>query len=444
VTAFVTGSAASDEPFEPERLASVDPDTMLAYSAAGSGIAVIAPLCFGATLAGIRGAYGQRLFLDAVGSGHELITYDQRRAFPTGMEAAAVWQRRGEDLWRVADAAGIERAVLYGDFDAGHTIAHAATQQPDRVLSLIFNLVPPAIGVPEGFMGVPEPLAEEWFGDSPRSAGQRADGALRAIGIGASDAAELAATWEQTEPVGAECPGAAFLRHADLRPLMGSLKSRSLVIEPLRRPLISGWGRSLAAMLPDSRLIQPARAGETLGGIHGFLAMVDFEEGHYASRVAAEMSGDVGATAQTVEALRRIVVPLVDTLSSERAAELACRLGGPQRAEIVLVHVVEIPLTRPLADEGGLDRKKGEKALQIGQAIVSRHGLRSREKLLFERSAAHGIVRAAQEENADLIVMAFSEKRRHDPTDQPGPTMREVLRRAHCEVLIDQSLGSRQ
>jgi nucleotide-binding universal stress UspA family protein len=443
VTAFVAGNAASDEPFEPERLASVDSDTMLAYSAAGSGIAVIAPLCFGATLAGIRCAYGQRLFLEALGSGHELITYDQRRVFPTGMESAAVWQRRGEDLWRVADAAGIERAVLYGVFDAGHTIAYAATQQPDRVLSLIFHLVPPAIGVPEGFMGVPEPLAEEWFGDSPTSASQRAEGALRTIGIGANDAAELAAAWEKTQPIETQHPGAEFLRHADLRPLVGSLKSRSLVIEPLRRPQISGWGRSLAAMLPDARLIQPARAGEILGGIHGFLAMVDFDEGHYASRVAAEVSGAVGATARTVEALRRIVVPLADTLSSERAAELACRLGGPQRAEIVLVHVVEIPLTRPLADEDGPDRKKGERALQVGQAIVSRHGLRSRTRLLFERSAAHGILHAAREENADLIVMAFSEKRRHERPDEPGPTMREVLRRAHCEVLIDQSLGSR-
>jgi nucleotide-binding universal stress UspA family protein len=121
---------------------------------------------------------------------------------------------------------------------------------------------------------------------------------------------------------------------------------------------------------------------------------------------------------------------------------MACRLGAPQQAEIVLVHVVEIPLTRPLTDEDGPDRKRGEKALQVGHAIVSRHGMRSRGRLLFERSAAHGILRAATEDAADLIVMALSEKRHRDPTDI-GSTMREVLRRAPCEVLIDQSLGSR-
>jgi nucleotide-binding universal stress UspA family protein len=177
-----------------------------------------------------------------------------------------------------------------------------------------------------------------------------------------------------------------------------------------------------------------------LGGIHGFLALIDIDEGHYASRVAPELTGAVGAAEHSVASLARIVVPVVDTVSSERAAEMACRLGAPQQAEIVLVHVVEVPLTQALGDAGGPERDRAEKALHLGQAIVGRHGMRSRTRLLFERSAGSGIVRVAKEEGADVIVMARGEKRQTVPTEM-SPTMRDVLRHAPCEVLIDQAPG---
>jgi nucleotide-binding universal stress UspA family protein len=233
-----------------------------------------------------------------------------------------------------------------------------------------------------------------------------------------------------------------LLRHADLRPLAPSLTSRALVIEPQRRPMIAGWGESLARLLPRGRTIRPSGAGEMLGGIHGFLALVDIDEGHYASRLAPAFSEAVGATEHSVGALRRIVVPVVDSVSSERAAEMACRLGGPQQAEIVLLHVVEVPLTRALSDASDAERFRGEQALQLGQAIVGHHGMRSRARLLFERSASRGIVRVAGEEQADVIVMAMSEKRQPDPT-QVSQTMRDVLRQAPCEVLIDQAQAVR-
>jgi hypothetical protein len=67
--------------------------------------------------------------------------------------------------------------------------------------------------------------------------------------------------------------------------------------------------------------------------------------------------------------------------------------------------------------------------------------MRSRSRLLFERSAARGILRAVEEEAADVVVMARSGKRSLIPGDV-SPTMREVLRRTPCEVLIDQPSGA--
>ncbi|MDA8189499.1 MAG: hypothetical protein M0T85_15280, partial [Dehalococcoidales bacterium] len=51
---------------------------------------------------------------------------------------------------------------------------------------------------------------------------------------------------------------------------------------------------------------------------------------------------------RTVRALRRILVPVVETVPAERAVELACRIGEEQKAEIILAYVIEIPLTLPL------------------------------------------------------------------------------------------------
>jgi len=417
------------------RYADAPDGASLGYVQSGiGGISVVAPLCFGTTIDGVSQAVGQQTFLNALAAAHQLVAYDQRGAGtsrPAG--ASRSWEQRARDCWAVVDAAAIERVVLYGVFDAGFTIAYAALQQPERVLGLIFNLVPPA-GTPAWQQGgASGRLRDTWLGDGRLTAPERAVATLRGIGIATADAEALVGAWED-ESMEQE---RELYRVADLSSLAPSLRARSLVIEPQRRPQIAGWGKALADLLPSACLMRPSRAGETLGGIHGFLAAVDLEHGHYASRLNPSFSAAVGATERAVTSLQRIVVPIVDSVSSERAAEMACRLGGPQGAEIVLVHVVEVPLTRALSDVGGEERTRGEKALNLGQAIVGHHGMRSRSRLLVERSAARGILRVVEEEGADVVVMARSGKQSRIPEDM-SPTMREALHRAPCEVLVDQ------
>jgi len=50
---------------------------------------------------------------------------------------------------------------------------------------------------------------------------------------------------------------------------------------------------------------------------------------------------------RAVGAIRRILVPTSGTLHSERGIELACRLGEEQKAEIYLIHIIEVPRTLP-------------------------------------------------------------------------------------------------
>src|SRR6266566_1596280 len=51
---------------------------------------------------------------------------------------------------------------------------------------------------------------------------------------------------------------------------------------------------------------------------------------------------------RSVFAVKRILVPTLGQAYAERAVELACRLGQEQKAEVFLVHVLEVPRTLPL------------------------------------------------------------------------------------------------
>ena len=50
----------------------------------------------------------------------------------------------------------------------------------------------------------------------------------------------------------------------------------------------------------------------------------------------------------TVSSLNRILVPLVESLVSERAVELACRLASDRQTEIILGSVIVVPLSLSL------------------------------------------------------------------------------------------------
>ena len=65
-------------------------------------------------------------------------------------------------------------------------------------------------------------------------------------------------------------------------------------------------------------------------------------------RVPPPLPREAARAYHSVAAIRKILVPVLGTLVSERAVELAARVGERQRAEIILAYVVHIPWTLPL------------------------------------------------------------------------------------------------
>jgi len=138
----------------------------------------------------------------------------------------------------------------------------------------------------------------------------------------------------------------------------------------------------------------------------------------------------------SVSALRKIVVPIGETIPSERAVELACRLGHDQKADLVLVHVINVPYSMSLDTPLPEQEKAANRVLKIGCQIAEGFGIHARTRLVRQRHVADGVLQIAREEQADAIILGVGIKTRVPGMDW-GRTTADLLQRAPCEVIVD-------
>jgi nucleotide-binding universal stress UspA family protein len=141
-------------------------------------------------------------------------------------------------------------------------------------------------------------------------------------------------------------------------------------------------------------------------------------------------------------AIKKILVPTSGTLYSERGIELACRLGGEQKAEIYLVTVLEVPRTLPLEASMPEAEVQAKDIIKRGEEIVSLRGLPAKGEVKRGRVVGEEIIRAAKDWEADLIVMGIRSEIRM-AQEILGRTSDLVLRRAPCEVILNKLSAER-
>jgi len=153
------------------------------------------------------------------------------------------------------------------------------------------------------------------------------------------------------------------------------------------------------------------------------------------------MAQEVARAVFSVQASRCIVVPILDLFYTERAVELACRMGKQQEAGIVLAYIVEVPrlvtLDSPLPPE---IEERSRQALKHARTIVERHGLKAMTTMLRAREANEGIGRIVQTYHGDIVVLGVQAVERHLPSIFTR-TADALMRRPPCEVLIDSMPG---
>ena len=153
-------------------------------------------------------------------------------------------------------------------------------------------------------------------------------------------------------------------------------------------------------------------------------------------RIPRPVSQEVARAVRSVGAVQTILVPIVESYYSERAVELASRLGEMQRARILLGYIIEVPRTLSLGVPLPAAEERANHALQHAKTIVAMHGLVAQAEIIRAREAGEGITRVARDRGVDLIVVGVSPEMGF--TEGPAARCAESLfRHAPCEVIID-------
>ena len=132
----------------------------------------------------------------------------------------------------------------------------------------------------------------------------------------------------------------------------------------------------------------------------------------------------------------RILVPLKLSAIGEEVLATAIRLAKAGDAEVHVIHVQRIPLSRAL--DCILDPDEDERArveVEEAREIAGEHGIEVQASIVRARSLSEAILTEAQKRGADLIVVGSASRWRRQ-SRLFSPTVDEVLRGAPCEVMV--------
>ncbi len=145
-------------------------------------------------------------------------------------------------------------------------------------------------------------------------------------------------------------------------------------------------------------------------------------EAQRAERAIDEMSGS-------------IIVVFSEEIHSEPMMVLAARLARRERAELLAVYVVEVPLILPQSAAMPDEDRRGYDALATAEAIAQHSGVTIRAELLHTRQAGPAVVDLAVREGANLIVLGSYREGKY--TGAPlGRAIEAIASGASCDVLI--------
>jgi nucleotide-binding universal stress UspA family protein len=150
----------------------------------------------------------------------------------------------------------------------------------------------------------------------------------------------------------------------------------------------------------------------------------------------APIGAAVARAFRGVSALKRILIPVKGTTYSDRAVELACRLGLEQQAELILAYVIEVPLSLPLSTPLDQEQKKAEEVVERAAELVKLHGMKAVSIIKRDREVQRGVLSVVNDRDVDLVVIGLN-PRRVAAGDSVGRGIEAILRRAGIEVIID-------
>jgi APA family basic amino acid/polyamine antiporter len=130
-----------------------------------------------------------------------------------------------------------------------------------------------------------------------------------------------------------------------------------------------------------------------------------------------------------------ILVPMKLGDIGEEMVATAVKLAQERSASVEALHVIRVPLDRPLEAELFDEEERAEASLAEAKILGADHGVEVHGHTVRARSIGEAIVGEAERLGADLIVLGSSPRWRRQSRFF-SPTVDYVLKRAPAEVLI--------
>lgn len=141
----------------------------------------------------------------------------------------------------------------------------------------------------------------------------------------------------------------------------------------------------------------------------------------------------------------RILIPVANPLTAEELVRIGSALLEPRVGELTALGIVEVPEGMALSE--GATRARHARRLLQRVLDYAPEGTAIHPIVRIGRHAAEGIVEAAAEQEADLIIFGWGGKSgpSRDGQSVPvfSPTIDEVVRDAPCDIAVVKQRGAR-
>jgi APA family basic amino acid/polyamine antiporter len=114
---------------------------------------------------------------------------------------------------------------------------------------------------------------------------------------------------------------------------------------------------------------------------------------------------------------------------------IAAQLAAERRASITALHVIEVPLDRPLAAEVPDAEESADAILDEARAIGDSYGVDVITRIVRARSPGRAIVDEAVRRGSEIVIMG-SPRRAARRTGIFDDTVDFVLKHAPCRVMV--------
>ena len=133
--------------------------------------------------------------------------------------------------------------------------------------------------------------------------------------------------------------------------------------------------------------------------------------------------------------IKRLLLPIKGQRVDEHALEFACSLVRHEHGCVCLLFVLEVPREYAVDAELPGAVAQSEALLRQGEAYVKSRKVKVEADLLQARDSGPAIVKEAQEEHVDAILLGLPYRRKQDGMSGQSDTA-YILEHSPCPVLI--------